>query len=237
MYPQTARSLDAWVMLSYIAGRTTRIRLGTCVTPIPLRPPGMLAKMVATLDCASGGRVSLGVGAGWHRPEFEAFSTWDDGPTRVSKVSEGIELISRLWTEDSVDFEGRFYHAKNASIEPKPVQKPFPQLWFGGVGNKMLSLAAKYGNAWIPTTKMLSNYDYAERVSRLRSALEKRGRSGFTFAYNLFTPLLAVKEYDDSIESFRRMGCECYVINWSYDKEECVSRLRWFERDVMRTWL
>ncbi len=237
MYPQTSKSLDAWVMLSYLAGQTTRIRLGTCVTPIPLRPPAILAKMVSTLDCASGGRVSLGVGAGWHRPEFEAFSTWDDGPTRVSKVAEGIELMTRLWTEDTVDFEGRFYRARNASVEPKPIQKPFPQLWFGGAGNRMLSLAAKYGSAWIPTTNALSNVDYAEWVSKLKKALKKNGReSGFTFAYDLFTPFLTAKEFDASIESFRRTGCECYVVNWTYDKEESLSRLRWFEKDVMRTW-
>src|SRR5207253_3339512 len=127
--------------------------------------------------------------------------------------------MTKLWTEDSVDFDGRFYHAKSASIEPKPIQKPFPPLWFGGAGDRMSRLAAKYGSAWIPTTNNVSESDYAKGISRLKGSLRKRrGRraagGGFTFAYNLFTPFLTAEDYHESIESFRKMGCECYVINW-----------------------
>jgi probable F420-dependent oxidoreductase len=237
MYPETPKSLDAWLLLAYLAGQTSEIRLGTCVTPIPLRPPGLLAKMVATVDEISKGRVSLGVGAGWYRPEFDAFSAWDDPGTRVSKVKEGIELMTRLWTLPSVDFEGRFYHAKAASIEPKPVQLPYPPLWFGGSGDRMLRMAAKYGSAWIPTTNMLSSVDYASTVAKVSEYLTKTGRAeGFTFAYNLFTPFRTAEEYASSIGSFERMGCRCYVVNWRYEKEECLSRLRWFAKDVIRSW-
>ena len=81
MYPDSDRAFDAWVLLAHVAAKTEKIRLGTCVTPIPFRSPAMLAKMVATLDVLSKGRVILGVGAGWHRPEFEGYSVWDDDGT------------------------------------------------------------------------------------------------------------------------------------------------------------
>src|SRR5579862_3481153 len=105
----TKGSLDAWTFLPFLAGRTTRIRLGTCVTPIPFRPPGVLAKMTATLDYLSNGRTILGAGIGWNKPEFEGFSRWLETADRVKATQEGLELITKLWTEEEpVSFEGEF---------------------------------------------------------------------------------------------------------------------------------
>lgn len=231
MYPASNRSFDAWVFLTHIASKTERIRIGTCVTPIPFRPPGILAKMVATLDVLSKGRVILGVGAGWNRPEFDGFSVWDDGGTRVSKTKEGLELMTKLWTESSVDFEGRFYRAKGAVVEPKPIQEPYPPLWFGGNGNRMSRLAAKYGNGWIPT--MISPAEYRAGVSRLSERLRAAGRErGFSFVYNQYDSLQTAKEYANSIQGFKDAGCEFYVVNWKYKKDDCLDRLRWFAKEV-----
>ncbi len=231
MYRASNRSFDAWVFLTHIASRTERIRIGTCVTPIPFRPPGILAKMVATLDMLSKGRVILGVGAGWHRPEFDGYSVWDEDGTRVSKTKEGVELMTRLWTEPSVDFEGRFYRAKGAVLEPKPIQKPYPALWFGGNGERMSRLAAKYGNGWIPT--MISPAEYRAGVSRLSEGLRAaRREKGFSFVYNQYDPLQTVKEYDDSIQGFKDAGCELYIVNWKYKSDDCLGKLKWFAREV-----
>lgn len=231
MYPSTSRSFDAWVFLTHIASKTERIRIGTCVTPIPFRPPGMLAKMVATLDVLSKGRVILGVGAGWNRPEFDGFSTWDEAGKRVSKVKEGVQLMTRLWSEPSVDFEGEFYRAKGAVVEPKPVQRPHPKLWFGGTGNRMLRLAAELGDGWIPT--MISPDEYRDGVSRLNGLLPAAKREkGFSFVYDLFEPLQSAREYADSIQKLRDAGCERYAINWKYGKESLLDRLRWFVKEV-----
>jgi alkanesulfonate monooxygenase SsuD/methylene tetrahydromethanopterin reductase-like flavin-dependent oxidoreductase (luciferase family) len=106
----------------------------------------MLAKMVATMDVLSSGRSILGVGAGWSQTEFEGYSTWDDSKIRVDKTQEGVELILQLWQKPQVDFKGKYYHAKGAILDPKPVQKPHPPLMFGGVGTRMLRLAGQYSD-------------------------------------------------------------------------------------------
>lgn len=115
-------------------------------TPIPFRPPGILAKMVATVDLLSSGRTILGVGAGWSRTEFEGYNEWVSGKTRVDRTEEGVKLILRLWQEDKVDFQGKFYSAKAAVLDPKPLQKPHPPLLFGGFSPRMLRLAGRYGD-------------------------------------------------------------------------------------------
>jgi alkanesulfonate monooxygenase SsuD/methylene tetrahydromethanopterin reductase-like flavin-dependent oxidoreductase (luciferase family) len=140
---QKDSTLDSWIALTYLAAKTQNIKLGTLVTPIPFRPPGMLAKMVSTMDVLSSGRAVLGVGAGWSQTEFDGYSTWDDSKTRVEKTKEGVELILQLWQKPQVDFKGKYYHAKGAILEPKPVQKPHPPLLFGGVGTRMLRLAGQ----------------------------------------------------------------------------------------------
>ena len=106
MLPDGPETLDAWSILSYLAGQTTSIKLGTVVTPIPFRPPSQLAKIVASVDHLSGGRTILGVGAGWHQPEFDGFSSWDSPGQRVTRTSEALDLITKLWTGGKVNFEG-----------------------------------------------------------------------------------------------------------------------------------
>ncbi|TMI08503.1 LLM class flavin-dependent oxidoreductase [Candidatus Bathyarchaeota archaeon] len=142
--PQKDSTVESWIALAYLAAKTQNIKLGTIVTPIPFRPPAMLAKMVSTMDVLSSGRAILGVGAGWSQTEFEGYSTWDDSKTRVDKTREGVELILQLWEKPQVDFKGKYYHAKGAILDPKPVQKPHPPLMFGGVGTRMLRLAGQY---------------------------------------------------------------------------------------------
>ena len=116
-------TIDAWTLLSFIAANTTKIKLGTCVTPIPFRPPQLLAKIVSSLDNISNGRVILGVGAGWHKPEFDAYSSWDNNKIRFEKTAEGLELMKKLWTEDVVNFNGKHYQSENAILQPNLVLK------------------------------------------------------------------------------------------------------------------
>jgi len=118
---QKDSTVESWVALTYLAAKTQKVKLGTIVTPIPFRPPAMLAKMVSTMDVLSSGRAVLGVGAGWSQTEFEGYSTWDDPKTRVDKTQEGVELILQLWEKPQVDFKGKYYHAMGAILDPKPV--------------------------------------------------------------------------------------------------------------------
>lgn len=230
MLPDTKATFDAWILLSYLAAKTSQIKLGTCVTPIPFRQPAVLAKMISTLDNLSDGRVILGVGAGWFEKEFHAFSEWVDDRTRVDKTKEGLELMVKLWTEDDVHYKGTFYKAQGATIEPKPIQKPYPKVWFGTTGDKMLRLAVRYGTGWIPT--MISAYSYKKIAEKLRNLLGKTKRE-FIMGYNLFTPYNEVNQYINSIEEFRLAGCDVFAVNWSYPKDDLKRRVEWFAREVV----
>ncbi|GAJ15433.1 unnamed protein product, partial [marine sediment metagenome] len=101
--PDSNRTLDTWITISHLLGKTEKIKIGTLVTPIPFRPPGMLAKMISTADVLSGGRTIVGVGAGWSQIEFEGYSEWNSAKVRVDKTYEGLDLIIQLWTKDKVD--------------------------------------------------------------------------------------------------------------------------------------
>jgi probable F420-dependent oxidoreductase len=168
-------TVETWALISHVAAKTQRIRLGTAVTPISLRPPALLAKQVATVDNLSGGRIDVGIGAGWSAGSYGTidadFSTREG---RRARMREGIELIRRLWTEDRVTFEGEFYSAHDAVISPKPVQQPHPPLWIGGWRNDMLDLAAQVGNGWLPWNR--SAETYAGCAKRLRSRARELGR-------------------------------------------------------------
>ncbi|MHA2007750.1 MAG: LLM class flavin-dependent oxidoreductase [Promethearchaeota archaeon] len=144
--PDTNRTLESWITITYLLAKTENIKIGTLVSPIPFRPPGVLAKMIATADVLSGGRTIVGVGAGWSQIEFEGYSEWNGPSIRVDKTYEGLDLMVQLWTKDKVNFEGKYYQAKGAVLDPKPLQKPYPKILFGSRGTRMLKLTGQYGN-------------------------------------------------------------------------------------------
>jgi F420-dependent oxidoreductase-like protein len=128
---------DAWTTLAGLAARTTTLRLGTLVTPATFRLPGLLANAVATVDHISGGRVELGLGAGWMEREHRAYGfPFPDTPTRVGMFAEQLEIVHRLWTEERVDFHGEHYVLEDAPAQPKPVQQPHPPIIVGGSGKR-----------------------------------------------------------------------------------------------------
>jgi len=132
MQPNWNGHPEAWTFLAYLAAKTERIRLGTCVSPLPLRSPAIFAKTIATLDNLSNGRVILGAGYGWYKPEFDAFSTWLESPERIAYSREALEVMLKLWNgKEPLDFAGRM-KGTGIVVEPKPVQKPHPQS--GGEG-------------------------------------------------------------------------------------------------------
>jgi alkanesulfonate monooxygenase SsuD/methylene tetrahydromethanopterin reductase-like flavin-dependent oxidoreductase (luciferase family) len=230
--PWGAETMDAWAFLAYISSHTSRLRLGTCVTPIPFRPPSQLAKVVSTVDVLSKGRTILGIGAGWHQPEFEGFSTWDTDRIRVAKTIEGVDLITQLWTQDSVDFSGNYYTATQAELQPKPLSKPHPPLWFGVRGPKMLRLAAEYGEAWIPT--MITPEEYSEGLKRLTDLRQELGKSESIYgALQVFDPPDTSYEALTQIEAFAKAGCDEYGVVWSYPPDEAINRIDWFAKNVM----
>jgi len=128
---------DAWTTIAALAARTSKLRFGTLVSPATFRTPGLLANAAATADHVSGGRIELGMGAGWMEREHRAYGfPFPAVRTRVEMLAEQVEIVHRLWTEERVDFRGRHYTLEDAPAQPKPVQQPRPPLLVGGGGGR-----------------------------------------------------------------------------------------------------
>jgi len=140
---------EAWVTLGALASLVPRIRLGTLVTGNTYRHPAILAKMAATLDHISGGRVVLGMGSGWQENEHLKYGIpFYDVSERLHRLAEACQIIKSLFTEESTTFSGEFYQLNDAPLEPKPIQAPLP-LMIGGGGEKLtLKITAQYADEW-----------------------------------------------------------------------------------------
>jgi F420-dependent oxidoreductase-like protein len=146
-HPITEPCMEAFTMLGAIAAVTKRIRLGQLVLGMPYRNPAAMTKMATTLDHISRGRTILGIGAGWHKREYEAYGwgTFEEVPVRMKRLEEGLKVMIKLWTERPASFEGNFYRLDNVMENPDSVQKPHPPIMVGGSGEKVtLRLVAQY---------------------------------------------------------------------------------------------
>jgi probable F420-dependent oxidoreductase len=137
------------ISLAAAAGATSRIKLISAITLVPLYPAALLAKQVAALDVVSGGRFNLGVGVGGEYPkEFEACGV--PLGERGARTNEALEVLRRLWTEDDVSFQGRFNTLDGVTLSPKPVQRPHPPVWISGRSDAAMRRCARYGTGWLP---------------------------------------------------------------------------------------
>lgn len=177
-------ALDAWSVLSALAVKTKKVRLGTCVSDSHRRHPETLAQMVTTVDFISDGRVILGVGSG-EAINLDPFGVEWDHP--VSRMREAIEIMKKLWTEDIVNYRGKFYRLKKAILRPKPVQKPHPPIWIGANSPRTMRITAEIGDGWLPVA--VNPEHYMENLKRIRSwAREaKRNPEEITPAIFLYT--------------------------------------------------
>lgn len=139
--------MDPWTLLAALAAKTEKIRLGTLVTCNSYRYPAVLAKMAATVDVISDGRLFFGIGAGWKEDEYTAYGIpFPPVKERMDRLEEAIQIIQLLWTESKATFKGEFYQIVNASSAPKPVQQPVPLLIGGGGEKRILKMVAKYAD-------------------------------------------------------------------------------------------
>jgi hypothetical protein len=140
--------LEAWTELASVASITTRVELGTLVTPPFFRNPAVLAKQIATLDQISGGRTFPGFGAGWFTAEFENYGLpFPSTRERLRALEEALEILKGLWTQERTTFEGRHFRVKDAACEPKPVRRP-PILVGGGGERVLMGIAARHADVW-----------------------------------------------------------------------------------------
>ena len=165
--------------LNFLAGCTRRVRLGTHVLIIPYRNPVLTAKMLATLDVLSEGRVILGAGVGWMEEEFQALGL-DTYAKRGAVTDEYLQLYKELWTKDRPEFNGEYYQLSGAGFQPKPVQKPHPPIWIGGHTGPAIRRAAKLGDGWMPIglrpPAVLEPEEMAAKIAQLRRATVRAGR-------------------------------------------------------------
>ncbi|HEV7614725.1 MAG TPA: TIGR03560 family F420-dependent LLM class oxidoreductase [Solirubrobacterales bacterium] len=190
-------SLDAWTTIAALAAVTETLRLGTLVSPATFRHPAVLAKSVVTADHVSGGRVELGIGAGWWDREHEAFGI-DLPPVgpRLDALEEQLELIGRYWGEGPFNYEGRHYTAVNLDALPKPVQKPRPPLILGGSGGpRSLRLAAAFADEY--NTVMSTVAEIADVRERLDQACEAADRDPASLPLSMMTGWLVGADRDD----------------------------------------
>ena len=229
-------TLETWTYLTYLAGKTENIHLGTLVTPLPFRHPGVLAKRLATLDNLSGGRVILGVGAGWSTVEFNGYSEWLGTKSRVDKTMEALDIITRLWTEGSLTYQSEYYTINEAVLEPKPIQKPYPKLLFGSSGKRMLRLTGRMGDyCYIPPWEMQNAVEMKETVL---GAAEKAGRADkIEFIGGIMgamTPYSAC-EYAKIVEMAEKNGAK--TCNIAFKRDSIVEDMEKFSKDVLSSYL
>jgi F420-dependent oxidoreductase-like protein len=213
--PPDKDSLELWVSLTWLADNTQRIEFGPLVSPISFRHPTMTARMAAAVDDLSEGRLFLGLGAGWQEREHTNYG-WDllEIPARFQRFEEGIQVIKRLLEADGpVDFDGEFFHLKDATLLPRPDRPGGPPILIGGNGEqRTLPLAAKYADEWnglfVPARR------YAELNAHLDDLLVAEGRSVADVRRSLMTGIvwgrtdeeLAAKLADRDPERLAQMG-------------------------------
>ena len=176
--PPDKDSLELWVSLTWLAGHTQRLEFGPLVSPVSFRHPTLTARMAAAVDDLSGGRLTLGLGAGWQAREHEHFG-WQllDVPARFARFEEGLEVVTRLLTSDTpVDFDGAYYRLREAILLPRPARPGGPPILIGGNGpRRTLPLVARYASEW--NGVFLAPADFAERNRQLDALLRAAGRA------------------------------------------------------------
>ncbi|HTP22984.1 MAG TPA: TIGR03560 family F420-dependent LLM class oxidoreductase [Solirubrobacteraceae bacterium] len=197
-------SLDAWGTINALAGLTTTLRLGTLVSPASFRHPSVLAKLVVTADHVSGGRVNLGIGAGWHEREHEAYGfPFLPTKTRMDVLEEQLEVLMGTWGEGQFSFEGEHYVLRDLNAQPKPFQQPHPPLLMGGsAGPRSAALAARFADEY--NTPFPSLEDVPRMRGAITEACERAGRDPIPFSAMIGTVIGA--DAGDLEDRARRVG-------------------------------
>ena len=184
--PGTVPWVEEVTALAFVAGATSRVRLGTSILVLPYRNPVMNAKTLAAVDVLSSGRLICGVGAGWMREEAEAMGMpFDD---RGVRTDEHIEILKALWTQDEATYKGKYYNIPPVRSAPRPLQKPHPPIWVGGHEPAALRRAARYGDGW--HAYRLRADEVAEKSAYIRKKAGEYGRDANSIITSVRAPLI-----------------------------------------------
>jgi len=184
---------EGWTLLAALAAETKRMRIGVLVTGNTYRHPAVLAKMATTVDHVSGGRLLLGIGAGWFEREHEAYGIHFGTPReRAQRLEEALQVITKLWSEDHPSLRGKFYSLDRAPYAPPNVQKPRPPIIIGGQGKKwIVPLVARYGDGWNAVTGVGVD-GIRERREIIAAECRRIGRTDCPTYVSVLLPLVAI---------------------------------------------
>ena len=219
---------EAWTILSAIAARTRRIELGTLVTCVSYRPPAMLAKMVSTADAVSGGRVTLGLGAGWNEEEYRAFGYPFD--RLVERFEEALQVIGPLVRGERVTFAGRDHAVDGAEL--LPLDRPIPLL-VAADGSRMLRLTARHADAWNTAWYGMPDDDLRRQLDAMDEALEAEGRDRASLRRTVGVnvdepedePSIALDDVPRAIEAYVALGVDDLLLGGGWATERRLDDL------------
>ena len=220
---------ETFVTLGFLAAVTKTIRLSSGILIAPQRQTGLIAKQAAEADLLSGGRLRLGIGVGWNHVEYEALGT--DWKTRGARQAEQVEVLRRLWSEDLVDYEGRFHKLKGVNIVPPPVQRPIP-IWFGGASEAVVKRAARLGDGWMPI--IAPDAAAEQKLAMLRDEMSKHGRDKAKFGLEGWLRMHEAdpQRWGAAAEGWRRLGADFVMLYPMYrvpKLEDQIEMLRRFK--------
>ena len=252
-HPSTGDAIEPLSLMAFAAGATQTLRFITSVLILPHRNPVLAAKMIASIDVLSRGRVTLGIGVGWLREEFEALGA-ADFDRRGAVSDEYLAIFKKLWSPGPVEHQGEFYSFPPLRCEPLPVQKPHPPIWVGGHSKAALRRTARYADGWHPigtvATAELRPPEFAALLDDLKRMTEAAGRDyadiTIAFVARLHEQAAASDAADrmpftgsaqqllDDVEAYRKLG----VTQLSFDfraptLSQTLDRMDWFAREIM----
>lgn len=210
--------MEGWQLLAALAAQTSRIRLGLMVTGNTYRHPAVLAQIAATTDIISGGRLDLGIGAGWNVYEHESMGLPLYAPgERIRRFGEACEIIKRLFTQHLTDFDGRYYQLKQARCEPKPVQKPYPPFVIGGGGEQLtLRVAAQYADVWNFAGGPPETFAHKVKVLHEHCAAVGRDPAEIALSVQVAANYDNLAETAAALQSYVDQGASHLIINLRY---------------------
>lgn len=220
----TGPCLEGWTALSALAMASSNVRIGVMVTGNTYRHPAVLAKMATTVDIVSGGRLILGIGAGWFDLEHQQYGmTFPSMGGRLQRLDESLEMIKLLWTQDRANFTGRHYRLQNASFNPKPLQKPHPPILVGATGeNIALGIVARHAQMW---NSFGTPEVFRHKIARLTDHCERIGRDPATIEKTVLLPgLFDLKEARQQVDAYVAVGVTHLMFSVSPKDRDLVRR-------------
>ncbi|HEX2240950.1 MAG TPA: LLM class flavin-dependent oxidoreductase [Actinomycetota bacterium] len=198
-------SFECWSTMTVLAAVTSKVRIGSLTLCNDLRNPGLLAKMAASLDLLSGGRLDIGMGAGWYEPEYQAAGIPFDRPrTRIDRLGEAAEIVRELLSGEELTFKGRYFTFDGAVCRPRPKQQPHPPIWIGGKGDRLLRTVARVADGW--NFSWLGSIDtYRERVQALVKACAGGDRDPNSIRRSVGVYMIAGHDDADAMRRYERL--------------------------------